>query len=495
MEENNIALSSKKHRKTFAETRFGLFLLNRKNLWIKLFVPFIITYFLLVSLPYFAYNVPVIGPFVSSGNTKLLFRGLVIALFIVYALLINFVLSLKVHWRWIFLFSIIAVTSLFIPIFSPTFLVSSYQDPQYLYWTISSVSVGYYDIVSSFISLCFDLIFAYCFMFILPYCLRKRSQIIWCALPLIILMVVECAYSLYAERDIYKEILSGHYSDYGGYDLVIKATFGSKNDFGDFLLQAFLSCVLCFMFMFKRKRKWFFLIPGVLFTVMSLLSLCKTAILGILFFALVAFIMWIVYTFKKKVVRNTIICSIIAFLFIAFIVFMAFPQIHDANSLFQKVYSFFNTLIFDSAKKTIDERAELWSLSFNMMRGPSIFFGYGKTISNYNLYALSGETNRWFHNGFIMIYCSYGIIGLTIYLLGICYVFLRILNTIKFNKTLGISFLAIFLSFFVLTMSEQVIMLISGSANVFAYNFILVLVPFAYLISAKQKGEFYESCI
>lgn len=493
MENSNIIVETKKRRKTFSETKFGIFLMRKKDLWLKLFVPVLILYFFLVGFSYFAYGIPVIGNYIPKGNINLIFRGLVTLMFVVYALLINYVLQLEIHWKWIFLFSIIAITSLFIPIFSPTFLVSSYQDPQFLYWTISSVQIGASDTISSFVALSFDLIFAYCFMFVFPYCFKKRTQVIWCVLPLIILMVLECGYSIISEADMYKEILSGKYSDYGGYDLVIQATFGSKNDFGDFLLQAFLCCAICFIFMFKRKTKWLFVIPAVLFAVITVLSLCKTAAIGILLFSVIAFLCWIIVTFKSQVVRNTIICSMIGFLIIAFVIFMAVPAIHDSNSIFRKVYSFLDTLIFDAAKKTIDERIDLWSLSFNMMRGPSIFFGYGKTISNYNLYALSGEVNRWFHNGFIMIYCSYGIIGLTIYILGLTYVFLRIVSTLKINKKIGLTFLSIFVSFFILTMSEQVVMLISGSASVFAYNFILVLLPFALLTSYKQKGVFYES--
>lgn len=493
MVDQELAITAKK-RKTFSETKLGTWIISKKNLWLKLFVPFIIIYFLLVGLPYFASTVPLIGPFVSQGNTKLLFRGMVIVLFIVYAFLVSCSLSLEVHWKWVFMFVIILITSFFTPIFSPTFVVSSYQDPQFLYYTISSVSVGGSDIVSSFVSLAFDLIFAYCFMFIFPYCVKNKNQVLWCALPLIILMVCECFYSFYFERDMYKEVLSGNYSAYGGYDLTIQATFGSKNDFGDFLLQAFLFCVISFVFLFKQKKKYFLVFPMVLFAITSVLSLCKTSAIGIALIVLSCFVFWIFVTFKTHIVRNAILSSIIGFLILCFIVFMTVPQIYNAIPIFTKVQSFFHNLIFESSLKTIGERVDLWSLGFNMMRGPSILFGYGKTISNYNLYALSGEVNRYFHNGFILIYCSYGIIGLTIYLLAIIYVFLRILKTIRFSKYIGFAFMAIFASFMVLTFSEQVTMIISGSAGIFAFNFVLVLLPFAYLISAEKKGAFYESC-
>lgn len=460
------------------------FIRNKQQFFEKIFIPFIITYFILVSLPYFAYSVPILGDFVSKGTTQLIYRGMIALVFVLYAVCVSISYRIRPNYPWIILFSILLITSMLVPLFSPTFLVTSYTDPQHLYTTISSIQIGMEDNISSTVSLFFDLSFAYCFLFIFPYCVQSRKHIIYILLPVIFLMLAECTYSIIIERAEYMKLLSYTDVGYSGYDIVIQATFGSKNDFGDFLLQAIIASSVCFIITRQKYHKIIYGVCVGLFFVFSILSLCKTAVIGAVLLFFVGFIFWIAFSYKKHPIRNSIIIGSLVVVCAAGIF---------AVIVVPKLNSMMNSLFIDASIETFDERAELWNLAFYMMRGPSLFFGYSKTLANYNLYYMSGETNRWFHNGFIYIYCSYGIIGLSIYLLLLSYIFLVMVRNIKFNKNVAIVSIGIFISFIVLTMAEQVILGISGSASIFIYNFAVVLMPIALAKSHEKKGELYES--
>lgn len=460
------------------------FIRNKQQLFEKMFIPFVIMYFILVSLPYFAYSVPILGDFVSKGTTQLIYRGMIALLFILYAVCVSISYRIKPNYPWIILLSILLITSMLVPLFSPTFLVTSYTDPQFLYTTISSIQIGMEDNISSVVSLFFDLSFAYCFLFIFPYCLQNRKHIIYILLPVIFLMLFECTYSIIFERSQYMKLFSYTDDGYSGYDIIIQATFGSKNDFGDFLLQAIIAGAVCFVITRQKYHKIIYGICVFIFFIFSILSLCKTAIVGEILLFFVGFIFWLIFSFKKHRIRNLIIVS--ALVIVCAVGVFAVMAIFKLNPSIEEIF-------VEASKKTLEERKELWNIAFYMMRGPSLFFGYSKTLANYNLYYMSGETNRWFHNGFIYIYCSYGIIGLSIYLLLLSYIFLVMVRNIKFNKNVAIVSIAIFVSFLVLTMAEQVILGISGSASIFIYNFAVVLMPIALAKSHEKKGKLYES--
>ncbi len=460
------------------------FILNKKELFIKMFVPFMIIYFILVALPYFAYSVPILGSFVSEGASKLIYRGVIALVFILYAVCIAISHHIKPNYPWLILFFILLITSMLVPFFSPTFLVTRYTDPQYLYTTVSSIQIGMEDNISSIISLFFDLSFAYCFMFIFPSVLKNRRQVIYILLPVIGLMTIECLYSVIFEASQYAKLFSYVNNGFDGYDIVIQASFGSKNDYGDFLLQGIIASSICFVIAKTKHLKIFSATCGIAFYIFSGLSLCKTALIGASLLFLFGFIVWISFSYKNHVRRNSIILGVTtAFILLAIAAVLVIPQLNSVvNSLFIK-----------SSIKTFDERLELWNLALYMMRGPSQFFGYSKTLANYNLYYMSGETNRWFHNGFIYIYCSYGLIGLSIYILLLSFIFLTMIKNLRFNKNIALVDISIIISFLVLTMAEQVILGISGSAGVFIYNFSVVLLPIALSISYAEKGELYES--
>lgn len=433
---------------------------------------------------------PVFSLFKSSSPLAVFLRVFTCGLIVLFSVLILIKYKPKIEWSWLVLFCFLLLMVLFSIIISPSTYEYSYVEQLYkvIHTVILDPGVG--RTIIMFCSSIADFIFAFCIMFILPFAFKDKKKLLWLLIPIVIICCFECFYSFVKEKDTYLYMFNHPDDPYGGYGHEVGATFGNKEDWGAFIMVAISSSFACIFFLGNStKEKIFKVILFILifvFSIFTVLSLCKTAILSmclLLGTILIGFSINLCFKSKKHLIFTVIILFLLICLITAFFATSGF-----GNSFLHKISEYIKKLIIDRSEHALAGRSSLWINYMQNVRGYNLFFGMGKNYVNAYTKFLVKEGQASIHNGFAYFFASYGLVGFMIFISLLFVVVKNIFLNWKINKMQMFLFLGLLFSSLVFVLAESEVLIVSTSTPIFIYNVLVVMLP-AALIKNNNHGK------
>ena len=460
----------------------------------KIAVIVILIYYYIGLLSYITVPFPqIFRLFKPNSGIAIGLRAFMVAIICLYSLLVLCVYKKKFPWRWLVAFSFVLLGTLFTMIISPQVYKYVYIESLYKVVHLVQLSQGLNKNIVMFLSAIADFAFAFCALFIMPYALNNKRQLLFLLVPIVFIGCLECCYSIIKEKDIYIYLINNSDDIFGGYGHEAGATFGNKEDWGAFLTLSFV-CAIASSFFIKKDKKYKWIIAimfwacALIFSVFAVLSLCKTAMLGIFLSLVILFIGLWYLSFKKGKV-TAILYSIIASLIIIIVVmFFALPQLHSYG-IFKKIYDFVNRLIFERTDKALDGRTSLWMNFVQNLRSYNFFFGFGKNGVAVYTTTLSPEGQSTMHNGIFYFLGSYGLFGFILLIICLLRSLIAIFKVWKINQGYVFLFISAFLSCMAFVLNEAEVLIFSTSNPIFVYNILLVVFPSGLIIKEKNVNK------
>ncbi|MBR0439800.1 MAG: hypothetical protein IJK27_03515 [Bacilli bacterium] len=466
------------------------FLLNKinKDFLIRITPYILISYFALLLLPYIFAPIPSLYYFFLKTSVNLtlrLFATLIISIFSV-SVFIRFRPKIDKKYLY-FSLGLILILILSLIISPKTYRSVITHDP-YAYETLVVYEIGLIDLLSGFASCVVDMFFGLLFVFVLP-CVCTKQSLKPFLLFVFGFMVFECLFSIGFEFKKYIATLSAGDSAYGGYEIDISGSFISKNQFGSFLIIGFLSGFFASHWYYKDSKIFRIIIYSCLSLIgmVTVFSLCKTAILSLFLVFVFLFTLRIRKLIKEKRVAQ-ISFIILTFLLVVIFIILVMATPIGTIGIFSKIQKGIKILFVDSFSTAKESRYIAWLLSISTLFNYHLVIGYPKGSLQYVLRIGTNGYVIYPHNGFIQQVLCYGLFGLFV----LFFLYSFILKRIKWqdNKNEKRMWISLLLSAFVFMMTETEVILMSSSLLTFGFNVLLSSIPVAEI--KKMKEHYYE---
>lgn len=223
-------------------------------------------------------------------------------------------------------------------------------------------------------------------------------------------MVIACIYNIIIHPSSLLNIAGG--SLYG--TQYICSFFDNKNTFGAFLMFGCLAATILRYYL--RERKWLFVIA--LFIINELMAMCRTAIVLSLLLLLYSFILAEKgFSIKRLfIVGLAVVASVIVI-----------GQVESIND-------FVVGKLFSSTTSIESRQGYITSMS-GLIKGNQAIWGYGPTESKILAQTYTG--NQYYHNTYLNVVITNGIVGLSLLILSILYAFRISWSVFKYDKAAG----------------------------------------------------------
>ena len=454
----------------------------------------ILSYYYIGLLSYITAPIkPIYHLFTSGSTVAIVLRALTTALICIYCLLVVIVNQEKVKWKWLIIFIYILLFTLLSTSISPqtyNYMYISSTNYGTIYWV--QASAGTRRLFTMYLSSISDFALAFCFLFILPVAIKNKKQLLLLTLPIVLIGIGECMYSVVRERSEYIKLFNMIDPQYKGYNINICASFGDKEVWGAFATVAFCSSIVSIFLVGKGNNKYLFLkilliLASSVLYIFSLLSLCKTAI-GAQTICLFIVSIYLCFMFRKKnKISFFIYLSLITLFYTSVLLFFTIPALRF-NSLLVKVYNVINTYVISPIFNGVSSgRTEIWTRLINNLRTYNLFFGLSKGgVSTYSQ-VITVEGQSMVHNGLVYFLASYGIVGFSVYIVLISIVFLRIIKLFRLDFDLSFVLLGLFFAALVFSLSEGEVLIVSGSNPIFVFNILLCVLPQGLIIKNIKR--------
>ena len=429
--------------------------------------------------------------FTSGSGFAVVLRALLTALVIIYSLLAVVINKRKIQWKWAIVFIYVLLFTLISVLISPQTYHYIYIESLYRVVHQVEASPGFKRLFILFLSSISDFGLAFCFVFILPIVLNNKKQILILSIPIVLICLGECVYSLVVERQEYIKLFNYVDPQYGGYNVVIGASFGNKQDWGAFTTVSFSCAIITFALIDGKNLKTILiktllLLSSFIIFIFTIASLCKTAIFSQLF----VIIYLLSLLFKKRHYFVFVLLSLFMFGFLLSIyLFYKIPSFHSSGWA-EKIYNVtYNYIIAKIKSGATSGRTFIWMNLINSFRTYNLFFGLSKGgVSTYSQVAMV-EGQSQLHNGIIYFFASYGILGLSIYLILLFIVIKRIMMIWTINSSLVFIFVGLFGAAMIFSLVEAEVLIVSGANPIFIFNILLCVFPQGLILEGiKEKG-------
>ena len=460
----------------------------------KMAIVVILVYYYIGLMSYITTPIPFIYRyFKPSSGVAIGLRAFMTALICLYSILVLIVYKKKFPWKWLVIFAFVLGGTLFAMLISPQTYRYIYVENLYkvVHWV--QLSQGTERNIVMFLSAIADFAFAFCALFILPFVINDKKQMLILFVPIVIIGLLECGYSILKEKDTYIYLFTHPDDIYGGYNHDIGATFGNKEDWGAFLTLSF-TCAISSSFFINKDRKWKWVVSigfwvcAFIFGIFAVLSLCKSAMLAI-FLALFIMFLWFWYfSFKKKNLFGIIYSLFACLLVCTVVLFFTIPSFHSSGIL-KKIYDYLVNFIFNRASNALGGRTSLWVNLVQNFRSYNFLFGFGKNGLSVYTKTLTPEGQSTLHNGIAYFLGSYGIFGFLLFIIVFAIILVRIINVSKVNLSYVFLMIAALLSCMTFVLAEAEVLIFSTSNPIFIYNVFLVVFPMGIVIKESNNME------
>lgn len=211
----------------------------------------------------------------------------------------------------------------------------------------------------------------------------------------------------------FKEI-GKSFSEADGWNYIVSSIFYTKTIYGYFLLIGSISAIIL---MFNKNNLCFILAPFY-FALNAFISRNKTSLLFILILIFVGFVLFAIKNRKEKAKQIGISVAIAVGIVTILCLLIFIEPIRFG--IFNNIYYFIKTSIFENARTVLDDRFAKWSDVFGHLKPFGYIFGYGDKISQliFNAYGTPlGDS------AYISTLCTGGIIKLFLLFFLIGYLF------------------------------------------------------------------------
>lgn len=442
-----------------------LFLGNHRK-QINGFLPyFFLSYFIFIFLPYVVADVPAINSFFLGSVTRLVYRAFTTVYFCFIGCMFGYINKAGIKW-WFVIGGIILLICYGLSITSAprhySYVVTGLSR-RVEFYTLDIGPASYVTYGFSFLA---DIVSFVIFISYIPLAMNSIKQLYLTLIFLVSFMLFACVYSLIKEHNQIVELLKGS----SEYEITVRSLFHSKNAFGLYLFVANISAAFLLVTI-KTNIKWVLLLPMVTFTTMTLLSMCKSALLCCLILDLL--LVWFFAFFSKGVTFYvSLILTIISIcVLLGLVVIFSIPSLRDDQ--FLKLYSLFEKLF-----NGLFSRTDRWVMAKYVVYGPFIVIGMNETNATYFLEIMSKVLQDIdvidFHSGYVTWYAHHGIVGCILYGALLIYIIYKIIILSKFSKRYAMMIAIFFLSCLVFMIPESYVLFISISSYSFIINLIII---------------------
>ncbi len=453
--------------------------MQKVKTWVDRITPVILLlYFVIGLMAYVTVWPGSTAFFKSNALTGILTRAVITFLLIFHAGFYCFLHkeSGRFPWKWAIVFLLVLIVNLLVCCFGGRTQHFFYKNVYGILFEVTS-TVGYRQILTMYLSSVSDFALGFCFLFLLPASIRK-SSLIPLAVFVLLFMAFECGYSAIHDREQIIALFNKISDPYSGYDVSIGASFGDKQEFGTFLTIG-LCCAIVMPLLLPKRRGPLFTsviitcaILGLIFLIFCFFSLCKTAMVASSLLVIGVALFGVVRAIKKNRALGIALISVFATVALGIVLFLSVPAFHESGIL-AKVYTFLNNYFLSKINSGIFSRFYLVGDFFSKMSFVHFLFGWGKGLQSNYMAAASGNS-AGLHTGVVFFQACYGLVGSMLYAFCTCLVVRSIIRTLKADYYLGAVLVGILICSFVFNVSENHILIISGSATVFVYNLLCV---------------------
>lgn len=309
----------------------------------------------------------------------------------------------------------------------------------------------------------------------------------WVLGVVIAVVIVEVLYSLLMEWEEYVYVFE-NFND--GARLSI-TSFTTNPNIYSFNLTMGVYAVGS-LFMSEKNHRWIYPILGILFTIIIVFTVSKTAMLAMVMYVVVYALMLVYRSLKHKPTLLKMTMS--AFMIMLFVGYQSIFMIdHPLMDRLQ-------TLLTSSALGSFTSRVDIWVDGMTLFQKNNTFFGYGLGLSNNYLGVATAVrstggagqlmyqiVNDRFHNGFLEILVSYGLVG-TLLLTVAHWEYIKALIQLTKHHAITIPMWALIISFIVQMMFEDRILFRPDLSGVFFL--VLLILP---IVKPNEYNRLHEA--
>lgn len=434
------------------------YLIERKERINKFLPIFLMSYMLLLILPYVFGRVEAIDSFLSSGVSQWIFRFLSMMYAGLYLLIIGLANKIRIKYPYIIGGAILLVL----------FAISSIIGPHVFYDLNGNyiATAEWWWRLFGFVRFGAAIVLFIMLISFVPNVMKSHKDYNYAFYLIIGISLFAVFFSFIAEIDSLKALFNG--ADEHSVD--IHSIFQSKNTFGLFLFLSSLATAYLIFTNIDNLRYYFFYIPLFIFTFMTIIVGCRTAFVACLLLIAYLFIRSLVMLYRISKRSFYISLGVIGTVLLAFILFMSVPSLHDGS--FRGLYIVIS-ITFSRFGDSFQGRLSLWSSVSEFMNWHYLLFGANSTNSQFMMEIYTGFADP--HSGYVTWFIRTGIIGTIIYLLLLIYVFYLIIEAIKKKPLQGILVLIFLLSAMFYSVPESDIIFISTSLYTFVVNLVTIV--------------------
>lgn len=435
---------------------------------------FLSLYFFACAAPYVFARVPAVNAFLTSGSTRIIYKGLCCVALFAYTAYLAFHTKQKPRW---------AILFLLVPLcFS--FIAALMLNPAYSILYIRGYNMGIEQIITGtsleslwteLPILCAEFLALFCFWSYFPACISSRKDVLIPLYSLLFFVLLCVAFSLIFEFGQYLESITRT----SAFQPTIRSLFHSKNIFGLVLFLGIFA--ICFIYLLTRRRlhKAFLLIVATLLEIDLFAIQCYTAFIT----SIVVMVALYFFALKRHIANHKRLSLAIAINLTAVISFgvvcVSVESIYSLNPFLQKLGASFQRLL----TREVFSRTSKWSYALEICYGPGVFVGRTETISQNELvmYEMMYDADllRDFHSGYFTMYASFGMVGLLVYGSILALRFRCLLELTKGHKSLLFFLSVLFLASLLICMPETYILFISLSFGTLLFTYVFVVfLPF-----------------
>lgn len=430
--------------------------------------------------------------FVFSSKSGLLIRIVTSLMFGFACFLVYVSFRKSINYKWLFVFGALLFVILLCMFYTPTYYSVLYRTTKlYDFMAQYETSVSIETVIKMYFSFAVDVLFAFCFVFVLPHIFDKRTLFLYVLLPFMLIIFYSLIYSLFKEKEYYIRFVKGDW-EYNA--VTIGSIFGNKQQWGIFLAPSLPVSFLCAFFICKsNSKKVLKIISCILLSIFFILtsfcalaSFCKTAIISnflFICFIILGIIFWL-FINKRKLVLPIILSSLVIVGIIGLVVFMKIDSLHESG-IGKTVFNIINTL-FTEGSTTASSRLEIMLVTLQNFPATNIFFGFSKGVLDCFVRTVVPYMNNGLHTGLAIYFGRTGIIGSVIYIVLLGIIIWSMIKIMKKNCIYGFAILGTFVTSFILNLSELEILIVSSSATVYILNLILVTLPISETIKERE---------
>lgn len=301
-------------------------------------------------------------------------------------------------------------------------------------------------------------------------------------------------YSFVKEFQIYVDLIKIGYGKPGVG--VPVGPYDNRNTFASFLLTGFMFLVFLYFFYKTRKFRHIFLLLTIPLLVAIYFTFSKTnMILSALTFVLV-YIRHNFLLFKRHKIRFFVEWVIVT-VFLTLVVLFRFVDALQLTLVGRAITNLTPSDLIEIGGRTLAARFELWRLALEVIvsRPRSFIFGDGIYIARkFYDQRITFQEPGWsttgygnYHNGYLEIFATFGIIGILIYLAIIVAILIKTIIFIKKMPAPGY-FLLLALVVFVARGSVESIILFAFKTESILASFTLIF-PYFYFSNLKQEQK------